>query len=53
MVGPAERELVTDCLLEPVAACLGPVEDARVGQLELTEGELVAVAAAAVICRGV
>jgi hypothetical protein len=42
--GPAEAELVADRLLEPVAARLRTIGDARVGELELTDGELVAEA---------
>jgi hypothetical protein len=51
VVGPAERELVADRALEPLPARLRAVEDARVGQLELAEGELVAVAAGALLLR--
>jgi len=48
VVGPAQRELVADRLLEPGPAGLGAVEDPGVGQFELAEGELVAVAQPAV-----
>jgi len=44
----AQRELVADRLLEPAAARLPAVEDSSVGELELAEGELVAVASLAV-----
>jgi hypothetical protein len=46
-VGAPQRELVAQRLFEPLAARQRPVEDPGVGQLELAEGELVAVAAAA------
>ena len=49
VVGSAEGELVADHPLEPVTAGLGTVEDARVGELELAQCELVAVAARAVL----
>src|SRR5207244_9676882 len=48
-VGAAERQLVAQRLLEPGPAGLGTVEDTRVGELELAEGEVVAVAAAAIV----
>jgi len=48
-LGPAEGELVAERLLEPQPARLRAVEDARVGELELAEGQLVAVAALAVL----
>lgn len=48
-VGTAERQQVAERLLEPVAAGLRPVEDARVGALEPTEAEPVAVASLAVV----
>lgn len=47
-VGPAERELVADHPLEPGPARGGAGEDARVGDLQLAEGELVAEAAGTV-----
>ena len=49
VVGAAERELVAEYALEPFPAGLGTVEDARVGELELAERDLVAVAALAVL----
>src|SRR5262249_13667683 len=51
VVGTAERELVADHALKPGPACLRAVENARVGELDLTERELVAVAGLAVCVR--
>ena len=48
-VRAAERELVAQRLLEPLAARQRAVEHPGVGELELAEGELVAVAAPAVL----
>jgi hypothetical protein len=48
LVGAPERELVADRLLKPGAPGGGAVEHARIGELELTEAQLVAVAAAAI-----
>ena len=48
MVGAPKRELVAERLLKPRPAGLRAVKDARVGELELAEGERVAVAAAPV-----
>jgi hypothetical protein len=51
LVGAAEGELVAQELLEPGPAGLGAVEHPGVGELELAEGEQVAVAAAAILRR--
>jgi hypothetical protein len=52
LVGPGEPELVAGHALEPVAAGLGTVEDARVGELEPAQRQPVAVAAAPVgVCE--
>lgn len=44
-VRAAERELIGDRALKPCSAGGGAVEHARVGDLELTERQLVAIAA--------
>jgi hypothetical protein len=51
-VGPAERELIAQRLLEPLPVRQRPVRGACVGELQLAEGELVAVAAPAGRVRG-
>jgi hypothetical protein len=44
LVGPTDVEVITDDTLEEGAASLRTVEHACVGDLELTEGEVVGVA---------
>jgi len=45
LVRAAEIELIADRLLKPRPTCLGTVEHARVGQLNLPDRQPVAVAA--------
>ena len=51
LVRPAGRELIGERALKPRAARGGPVEHAGVGDLKLTERELIAVAALAILDR--
>ena len=49
LVGPSERELIRERLLEPRAARDRPVEHAGIGDLQLAERERVVVAALAIL----
>ena len=49
LVGPSERELIGDRLLEPGAPGGGPIERAGVGDLELAERERVPIPVSAVL----